>query len=181
MTKQKQIIAVETVNKLCSKHGFHSNTDDECDNKSGPCSATASMEQTIGDEQKWANTCFQEMKEDGLEVKYLTTDGDTKAFQGAIDLYQASASTTRPEHQLDTRHLAENHRKQIKSNSNVLQMMPGTTATYRMYLRNRFAVDISKRCQAEFENVHTEERGNYSRFSAKIKKMHICSENVLQW
>ena len=35
VTPKKQIIAVETINKLCSKHGCHASPDGECDIKTG--------------------------------------------------------------------------------------------------------------------------------------------------
>ena len=45
MTPKKQIVGVETVNKLCSKGGFHTQDDERlCDIKSDTCSASASME-----------------------------------------------------------------------------------------------------------------------------------------
>ena len=169
-TVVKQILAIQTVNKLCSKHGFHSLGDEPCDKKSGQCTATASMETNIGDEQKWADMCFRDLLLDDLEVKYLTTDGDTKAFQAAKELYEKKLTKTVPEHLLDTRHLSETHRKQLKNSQNVLNMMPGRTKAVRLALRNKFAVDISKRCHAEFKFVHKQEKGNFKRLTKRINK-----------
>ena len=58
-TLAKQILAIQTVNKLCSKHGFHSLSDEPCDNKSGQCTATASMETNIGDEKSGLVCVFE--------------------------------------------------------------------------------------------------------------------------
>ena len=173
-TCQKQIIGVETINKLCSKHGFHTAEDDPCDIKSGVCSATAAMETNIGDEKSWAKMSFQDLLNDGLEVSVLTTDPDTKAYQAAQELYEEKKSKTKPEHQIDTRHLSENHRKQIKNNVHVLNMMPGKTQCYRKYLRNRFATDISRRCQAEFDMAHRAARGNFEEMKSAIHKCINC-------
>ena len=169
-TVVKQILAIQTVNKLCSKHGFHSLSDEPCDNKSGQCTATASMETNIGDEQKWADMCFRDLLLDDLEIKYLTTDGDTKAFQAAAELHAKKLTKTVPEHLFDTRHLSENHRKQLKNSQNVLNMMPARTKIARSALRNKFANDISKRCHAEFNRVHKQEKGNFKRLSRRINK-----------
>lgn len=169
ITSKKQIVAAEQVNKLCSKHGFHTQEETECDNKSGPCSATASIETTIGDEYRWAKSCFLDLHHDGLEVKYLTTDADSGAFRAATDLYDNKITSTEPVHQLDTRHLAENHRKQMNSCSRLLNMMPGHNVEYRKYLRNRFALDLSRRCTAEFESVFTKENGDFSKITEKLK------------
>ena len=171
MTSKKQIIAMETVNKLCSKHGFHSAEDEECDIKSGDCSATACIETNIGDEQKWAKMCFQDLQNDGLHINFLTTDPDTKAYQAAEELYSCKQVTGRkPQHQIDTRHLSENHRKQIKNNMHVLNMMPGLRKSDRQFARGRFAADISMRCQAEFESVHKKVGGNMDEMTLRIHR-----------
>ena len=53
VTSKKQVIAIENINKLCSKHGYHSAAEEtECDIKSEACSATVPMEHTIGDERE---------------------------------------------------------------------------------------------------------------------------------
>ena len=66
ITPKKQVIAVENVNKLCSKHGFHSANDEECDILSGKCSATVPMEKSIGDEKEWAKSCLLDLKDDDI-------------------------------------------------------------------------------------------------------------------
>lgn len=170
ITNKKQIIGLETVNKLCSKHGYHTQTDDECDIKCDACSTTACMETNIGDEEKWAEMSLKDLQNDGLEVKYITTDPDTKAYQAAEKLYKKGVTKTKPEHQIDTRHLSENHRKQIKKSNNVLKMMPGPTKAHRMYLRNRFATDLSKRCQAEFNRIHEKMGGDFTSILSHMPK-----------
>lgn len=170
MTEKKQIIAMETVNKLCSKKGFHTAADDECRPKVGCCTATASMETNIGDEEKWAKLCFQDLKEDNLELNFITTDPDTKAFHAAQTLYADKHTGTMPQHQLDTRHLEQNHRKKINSNAAVLSMMPGGTQVYRKYLRSRFALDISTRCHAEFQSAFEETRGDFQKLTTLVHR-----------
>ena len=65
VTKKKQVIAIENVSKLCSKHWYHSSTDEsQCNIKSEKCSATIPMEQSIGGERKWATSCLLQLKED---------------------------------------------------------------------------------------------------------------------
>ena len=49
-------------------------------------------------------------------------------------------------------------------------MMPGRTKKVRLALRNKFAVDISKRCHAVFKSVHTQEKGNFKRLTKRINK-----------
>ena len=69
ITPKKQVIALENVNKLCSKHGFHSVEDEEgCDIKSEQCSSTVPMEQSIGDEKESAKACLLDLKKDHLDL-----------------------------------------------------------------------------------------------------------------
>ena len=94
ITPRKQLVAVEAVSKLCSEHGFHTKEDvGQCDIQDGKCSATVSMETNIGDEQQWAEKCLRNLKNDGMEVKFVTTD---------------EGGTSISAHQLDTRHLGAN-------------------------------------------------------------------------
>ena len=116
VTKKKQVIAIENVSILCSKHGYHSSTDEsQCNIKSEKCIATIPMERSIGDETQWAASCLLQLKEDQMQVRYITTDPDTSAYKATGDLHQANVTSVAPVHQIDTRHLSQNHRKHIKS------------------------------------------------------------------
>ena len=127
MTPKKQIIALENVNKLCSKHGFHSVEDTQCSILSGDCTSTVPMEKNIGNEKEWAKKCFVDLKLDNFEPKYITTDPDSSAYRAATELQAENIFKTDPECQIDTRHLGENQRKYIRRRPAVLEMMPGLT------------------------------------------------------
>ena len=134
---------MEKISKLCSKHGYHSSTDERpCDIKSEKCSVTIPMEQNIGNERQWAKSCLQSLKEDQLQVQYITTDPDTSAFKAAEYLHLANMTSFAPVHQTDTLHLSQNHRKHIKSRS-LLNMMFGVTKRCRGEKLNGFAIDLS--------------------------------------
>ncbi|KAK3094151.1 hypothetical protein FSP39_024742 [Pinctada imbricata] len=145
---------MENVNKLCSKHGMHTASDPPCDIKSGECSSTDTMETSIGNEKEWAARCLTDLHSSGLEVHHITTDADTKAFKAAQELYEKGVTATKPEHQLDSRHLCDNHRKYIKSNTEFLTLMPGKTKAEREIHLGTFALDLSKRCQSECEQLN---------------------------
>lgn len=168
VTSKKQIIALETANKLCSKNGYHTGDDaTTCDIKSaGGCTATIPMETNIGDEKKWAKACIKDLCTDCLEVKYITTDPDTGAYKAAEEVQQEMKLKTIPEHQLDTRHLAANHRKFIKNSTGVLAMMRADTKDLRQTLQNRFAVDLSIRCQAELDIIHKKSNGDFEKIQS---------------
>ena len=168
MTDKKQVISLANVNKLCSKHGFHSSESNQCNIVSGECTSTTPMEKSIGNEKKWAKQCLLDLKTDHLEPKYITTDPDSSAYRAAIDLHTDKKNETYPEFQIDTRHVGENQRKYIKRRPLVLNMMPGLTKCYRERLRNRFSTDLSMRCKAEFENLHQQVKGDCKSLKVRI-------------
>ena len=56
------------------------------------------MQESIANEEKWAKECLQELKEDGLEVREITTDPDSSAYRAAEQLYQSGYTHTEPTH-----------------------------------------------------------------------------------
>ena len=178
VTPKKQVIALENVNKLCSKHGFHSSEDGQCNIMSGSCTSTVPMEKTIGNEKEWAKNCFLDLKSDHLEPKFITTDPDSSAYRAATELFTNKVIETVPQYQIDTRHLGENQRKYIRRQAAVLKMMPGLTKSYRETMRNRFSTDMSMRCKAEFDNIHQQVNGAFLplkvRISAAIPAIVKC-------
>ena len=114
-TEDKSIIAVIAKNKLCSIHPVNATTgkNENCTEK---CSSNITLMKSIGNKYSWAKEALTDLKEDGIEAKHFTTDPDSSAFKAAEDLYHEKITTTESEHFIDTRHLSENHRKNIKKN-----------------------------------------------------------------
>ena len=74
---------------------FHTKEDvGQCDIQDGKFPPTVGMETNFGDEQHWAETCFRNLKNNCMEVKFVTTDVDGKSFKAAHQLH-ASGYTTR--------------------------------------------------------------------------------------
>ena len=167
-TVEKNILAVVAKNKLCSVHPIDPKKN-ECNDK---CSANLAFTKTIGDEYSWAKEALTDLKSDGIEARHLTTDPDSSAFKAAEDLYQEGITNTEPEHFIDTRHLSDNHRKNIKKNVKILNMMPGKTKKERESLCNRFALDLAARCNAEFKHAIEQFGGNFSKVKSKLS--YIC-------
>ena len=95
------MVAMENVNKLCSKHGYHSVTDETpCDIKYEKRSATIPMEHSIGDEREWAKACLLDLKDDQLQVKYITRyqclQGRRRTTSGKCDNSRARTSSPKP-------------------------------------------------------------------------------------
>ena len=77
------------------------------------------MEEDIGNIERWAKESLISLKQDGPEVKEITSDPDSSAYRAADSLYIAGITYAEREHFLDTRHcLGEKLiRKFIKKNN----------------------------------------------------------------
>ena len=166
-TEDKSILAVIAKNKLCSTHPVNARTgkNDQCTEE---CSSNITFMKSIGDEYSWAKEALTDLKADGIEAKHFTTDHDSSAFKAAEDLYHEKVTQTEPVHFIDTRHLSQNHRKNIKKNQQILKMMPGKTKAERNKLINNFAVDLAARCEAEFSKSIQIYGGNFQKVKNKM-------------
>lgn len=162
-TEDKSIIGVVCKNKLCSIHPIKSG--EKC---TSSCSSNLTFMKSIGDEYTWAKEALQDLASDGIEAKHLTTDPDSSAYRAADDLYLENTTSTEPEHFLDTRHFLNNHRKNIKNNKELGEIMPGRTKKDREKLLNNFALDLAERCQSEFTQAMQKYGGDFTKVKNKI-------------
>lgn len=151
-TFKHQIISAVAKNKLCSNIREHK-LNIKVGAHPGNCSSNLEMEQDIGNEEEWAKESLLSLEQDGLQVKEITTDPDSSAYRAAESLYKEGITKTEPEHSLDTRHVSENHRKFIKNLKPLKDIMPARLQRDKEKLKDRFANDFSKRCQAEYEQA----------------------------
>ena len=168
VTNKKQIIAVSTRNKLCSvaQRLRKSDTSVTCPNHAGHCSANLGANASIANEREMATECMKQINDDGLKVKYFTSDGDSKAAAGIKDADNFGVPV---ECLRDTRHLVETHRKLIKSKKFSQECFPGRTKKLREDAQKRFALDLSRRCAAEFEGCHKTFGSSAEILSEKLK------------
>ncbi|CAC5390794.1 unnamed protein product [Mytilus coruscus] len=162
-TEDKSIIGVVCKNKLCSVHPIKSG--EKC---TSACSSNLTFMKSIGDEYTWAKEALQDLASDGIEAKHLTTDPDSSAYRAADDLYLENTTSTEPEHFLDTRHFLNNHRKNIKNDKELGEIMPGRTKKDREKLLNNFALDLAERCQSEFTQAMEIYGGDFVKVKNKI-------------
>ncbi|XP_076113401.1 uncharacterized protein LOC143081050 [Mytilus galloprovincialis] len=162
-TEDKSIIGVVCKNKLCSIHPIKSG--EKC---TSSCSSNLTFMKSIGDEYTWAKEALQDLASDVIEAKHLTTDPDSSAYRAADDLYLENTTSTEPEHFLDTRHFSNNHRKNIKNNKELGEIMPGRTKKDREKLLNNFALDLAERCQSEFTQAMEKYGGDLTKVKNKI-------------
>lgn len=146
-TSGKQVISLATTNKLCNM-GSRYNL--PCPNHPG-CTANLAMEDTIGNEKAMAKECLGKLAGHGLHASDITTDADSGAADAGAELKKEGVYSRKPRQLLDTRHLSESQRKKVKNIPFSDKAFPGKLKADREWAKGRFSVDISKRCQAEFE------------------------------
>jgi len=178
VTAEKQVLAIVCKNKHCKvaeclrKVGIQVT----CPHHAGHCSANLQPLDPIGNEGAMAGEAFRDMFEScpKASFKYFTTDGDSRAFMG-LQQVQAEFSSVIPVHLRDTRHLTENVRFAIKATKFSPEMFAGSTKVQRVKQQEFFALDLSRRCQAEFEMCFKKLDGNL----AKIKQLMIKLPDTL--
>lgn len=172
-TKNHDIISLVTKNKLCSKHK-HLDREQTC----GPsCSANIPFDKSIGDEYSWAREAFEELAHDGLHVSHLCTDPDSSAYRAAEDLACKNNNKFMVQHYIDTRHLAENHRKSMKRDENLAKIVKGKTKAERVKTAHNLAIDIADRCQAEINRAYRIHTGDVHIMK---KKLSYVQDAIMQ-
>ncbi|CAG2191397.1 ORC2 [Mytilus edulis] len=149
-TSAKQIVSLFTGNKLCSVaarlkgKGFKI----VCPNHEGVCTANIAEDASIGNEGAYSSWCATEVS-DYLKISHITTDGDSRAFQGVKQVHGTNVEALR-----DVRHLSASMKRAITRCTFSPNLFAGTN---KLNQKNRFALDIKARCVAELNqsfNVH---------------------------
>lgn len=149
-TSAKQIVSLFTGNKLCSVaarlkgKGFKI----VCPNHEGVCTANIAEDASIGNEGAYSSWCATEVS-DYLKISHITTDGDSRAFQGVKQVHGTNVEALR-----DVRHLSASMKRAITRCTFSPSLFAGTN---KLNQKNRFALDIKARCVAELNqsfNVH---------------------------
>ncbi|KAK3595363.1 hypothetical protein CHS0354_008786 [Potamilus streckersoni] len=139
-TTPEKVINITKKNKVCMLGKMHA-SDDEA--KLCQCTANISLQTNIGDEYTFCKEGLLHLKKtDNLEVRNIT-DPDTASYRASLDLRREGITETVPVNHIDTRHLAQNHRKFIKGQSKLLDLMPGRTKKLREKMQNNFALDLT--------------------------------------
>lgn len=176
-TTKKQIIAVNIQNKLCQIGALiasRTGNFDVCQTgHSGHCSATTAYENNIGDEYSWAKQCFKNIDENGLVVKYVTTDADSRAANAALDVFEDSLTKDKACHHLhDTRHFSASQKRNTNKFNFSQAMFQVQTKSAKEHQLRLFSDDLSSRCTAEFN-------GAFKFYSGNVNKMKEALNNTV--
>lgn len=173
-TPRKQTIAVFTGNKLCHKGSLLRSQGNqiECPYHEG-CTANLPMSSSIGDEHLAAKKCVEQLKTDKepLQVRYFTSDGDSRAHEGIIDAQEGTESFNLR----DIRHFGESQRKKIAKVQFSRGIFPwAKTTAEREKLQKRLAWDICNRCKAEFRGAFKQLNGDLQKIKRALSYVPDC-------
>lgn len=153
-TKQKQIIAVSTLNKLCHKGAAlrAKGIDAECPDGHAGCTANIPMAASIGCEKRAIKNCIKNMDHNKVNIGIFTSDGDSQAPHGlAEEQPHIIIETSR-----DLRHFKQTHKKHVQKTANKLSksMLQYNDQRTRKKMEKRFADDLAARCEMEVRNAY---------------------------
>ncbi|CAC5397278.1 unnamed protein product [Mytilus coruscus] len=111
-----------------------------CPNHGGVCTANIAGDASIGNEAVYSSSCATEIS-DFLKISHITTDGDSKSYQGVKQVHGINVEALR-----DVRHLSATMKRAITRCTFSPDLFSGAK---KANLKNRFALDIKARCVAE--------------------------------
>jgi hypothetical protein len=140
-TKNKKIVSVFLGNKLCNVASRLRNKGIavKCPNHNGHCTANLAEDAVIGNETEYSRQCTTELN-DTLKIANITTDGDSKSFNGVNNTQGKGATQLR-----DIRHLSNSMKSAVHNCTFSLSMFVGKN---KSNMKSRFAMDLKAQCMA---------------------------------
>jgi hypothetical protein len=167
-TDRKQIVGVHLVNKLCyvgswlRNRGFNVQCPGHAD-----CTATMTEMEPMSEKIIGAKI-GADLVEEGLLVRYVTTDGDARGAEGIQNAMLKSDPGWRTERQADTTHLGQAQFRHTVRATFSEGMFPGQTAERRKEQQKMLGLDIKNRCHRIITELHKAHTGNISIIAKKM-------------
>ena len=170
-TFDKKIISLNTANKLCNVAARMRGKGIEvkCPNHEGICTANLAEDATVGNEAAYSAECAREVS-DCLKISHVTTDGDSKSFQGIKNVHGQEVQALRC-----VRHLSVSMKRAIVRCTFSTSMFRGVNKNNQ---KTRFALDIKARCMAELNQSFKMHNGELYKIKSHmpevIKAIIMC-------
>ena len=154
VTCRKKIIGVYTGSKICTKaqHFRQRGQQFTCPNHPGRCTANLQQSDSIGDESRALAAVIRDVQQD-VQVGSVTADGDSQT-------HKAIGEDT--SEYLGTRHFGQTLQKRIENAEFNDNVFCAKTKSEQLVVKKRFALDVTKRCNAEFQICYSKNKGNIS-------------------
>ena len=170
-TDKKQIISCQMLNKLCPvgswlrNRGFNAQCPAHED-----CSANLSDPDPIS-EREIGSMIGEELANNGLFVRHVTTDGDARGAEGVGLAMRKRDPDWQLERQADTTHLGQGQFRSAMRATFSSTMFPGVTAERRKEQQKVFSLDIKNRCHCILADLHRKYAGNIQVIARKMPKI----------
>lgn len=170
-TLDKKIISLYTGSKLCVVASRLRGKGIEvlCPNHEGICTANIAEDASIGNEAVYSAKCAEEVS-DFLKIAHITTDGDSKSFQGVKKIHGPNVKALRC-----VRHLSVSLKRAVVRCTFSTSMFSGPNKNSQ---RSKFALDIKARCVAELNQCFKIHNGELHYIKAHmpevIKSIIMC-------
>ena len=150
--KIKKIVSVFLGNKLCNVASRLRNKGIavKCPNHNGHCTANVAEDAVIGNETEYSRQCTTELN-NTLKIANITTDGDSKSFNGVNNTQGKGATQLR-----DIRHLSNSMKSAVHNCTFSLSMFVGKN---KSNMKSRFAMDLKAQCMAELHQAFKAHKG----------------------
>lgn len=170
-TDLKQIISCQLLNKLCPVGSWLKNRGFEvsCPNHAD-CSANLTDEDPIS-EREIGRMIGNELADNDLLIKYVTTDGDARAAEGVGLAMLKKNPDWQLERQADTTHLAQSQFRNAMRATFSPQMFPGVTAERRKEQQKVFSLDVKSRCHNLMAELNRRHAGDIHTIARKMPKV----------
>lgn len=176
-TKSKDIIAIQTANKLCQTGALKAKKTGEVQQcktdkpaHSGSCSANIAAHKSIGDEYQYASDLIEDLLGDDIKIKYFTTDSDSRASKAANEVYKKYGIDLTTIPLKDTQHLGRGQRSKIISTNFTSDMFEGRRTADKSKAKTRFADDVTVRCAAEHAAAYKIHRDDREKLKTELGK-----------
>lgn len=176
-TDQKQIVAYDIRNQLCSKGKYlqKAGLDVTCPGGHPGCTANTSVTEPLS-EYKIGEEIGNLFANQGILIRHVTTDGDARSADGVASAQGKVNPNSEVIRQADTTHLGQGLFKAIQRITFSKNMFPGINAAQRADQKKCFGLDIKERC----EIIYNELQEFYFADAEKLKKIEKESQKAVE-
>lgn len=170
-TAQNQIVACHLINKLCPvgtwlrNRGFNVQCPGHADCTANISGTDPISERDIGEE------IGENLINDGILVRYVTTDGDARSADGVALGIAKHVKDWEVNRQADTTHLGQSQFRYAVRASFSPGMFPGLSAERRKEQQKMLGLDIKNRCHCILAELHRTYAGNIETIARKMPKV----------
>lgn len=172
-TAQKQVIGVVLENKLCWKGAWLRNQgcDVQCPGHQG-CSATLPASEPLS-ERRMGEILGEELAQDHVPIKYLTTDGDARGAEGMLEGMRKHQPDSELIRKADPIHIGQAIIRELKKSTFSDGMFASATKEEETDQKAALALDFKTRCYAILKHQHEEHHG-------QLDKIRMLMPGIVQ-